>query len=92
MSNDQSPKPIEVESLKAVLTWQSFRVILLGGCAIGADHFMRSETAIMAVMAAAGFVAAYGYGVFKTVRGHFDKRAMARLLPDDIAVVPGDRK
>ena len=91
MSDPTVPdKPIVVEHLRDIITWQSVRVVALGACAIAADRFMTSETAINAVMAGAGFLLTYGYGVFKAIRGHWKQITMARLLPDDVAQIKGE--
>jgi len=69
-------KPITVKASAApVITSETFKAIALGGFAIAADQFMHSETAIVAVLAAAGFMLTCFWGLWHPSSQHINPGA-----------------
>ena len=88
----EETKPITVKASAApVITSETFKAIALGGFAIAADQFMHSETAIVAVLAAAGFMLTCFWGLWHRLRTWGALRFLAGHVSDDVAVV-GNQK
>lgn len=83
-----APDPITVKAtMTPVVMSETTKAILVAGLAALADHFMKSETALAAVLAASGAVATALWGVWSRVRTWGALRHLADLVDDSIAVV-----
>lgn len=85
---DPAATPIVVKASAApVVMSESFKVIVVAGLAAVADHFMKSETALVAVVAAGGAVATVCWGVYQRLRTWRALKALANAVEDSVAVL-----
>lgn len=88
MTDLTPPPPINVEPHAApVAMSEASRAVILGGCALAVDHFMHSETAIIAVLAGAGFLVTAAYSLAHRLTIWKRLRFLANLAPNSIATV-----
>lgn len=88
--SEGADKPISVKATAApVVISESTKAILLGGFALAADHFMHSESAIIAVLAAAGFMLTGLWGLWHRLRTWGALRFLADKVDDAVAIVGG---
>ncbi|HWA60711.1 MAG TPA: hypothetical protein VG939_05020 [Caulobacteraceae bacterium] len=88
MSDDANAPaaPIEVAaSVGPAATWQTARVLILFGCGLVFQHFLTSETVMVAGMAAATAVVTYGYGLVQLARTHHTLKTLVAAVPDELA-------
>lgn len=74
-------------SAAPVVLSESTKLILIAGLGFAADHFMHSETAIVAVMAAGGAIATAAWSVWVRLSNWGIMKKLANLVDDSIAVV-----
>ena len=81
-------EPITVRAnASTVVMSESTKLIGMAVCAAVADHFMRSETALIAVLAASGAVVTLAWGLWRRLMTWKALKLLATLLPDEIARV-----
>lgn len=80
--------PVNVNpSVAPVAISATTRALLIGGFAALADHYMKSETAIIAVLACSGAVVTALASVWSRVQNLKLLRYFAHMLPDEVATV-----
>jgi hypothetical protein len=88
MTDETTPAPFNVEAHAApVAMSEASRAMILGGCALAVDHFMHSETAIIAVLAGAGFLLTAGYSLVHRLTIWGRLRRLAGIVDDSVATV-----
>lgn len=84
--SDSAPITVKASAAPVVMS-ESTKVVLVAFFAVLADHFIRSDLAMGAVMAASGALATAVWGVWRRLKQWKALRALANLLPDEIARV-----
>lgn len=81
-------EPIVVRDSVAVdATWSTIRVVIIFLSGAVLSHYLDNEAVVASGVAAVTAVTTYGFGMWKTVRSHWNLRHMASMLPDSIASV-----
>lgn len=87
MSEAVTPPIVVKATATPVVMSEGFKIAITAGLAWAADHFMHSETAIIAVIAAGGIVATFLWGVWHRLRSWSALRFLASIVPDSVAKV-----
>lgn len=85
-NNPTSPIVVRANAAPVVMS-ESFKVIVVAGLAATADHFMHSETATVAVLAAGGAVATVLWGLYQRLKTWRALKALASVVEDHVAVL-----
>lgn len=81
-------EPILVKGSAApVVMSETFKIVGTAAFAFAADRLLHSDLAIAAVLAGAGPILIWGWGLWHRIRTWGAARHMAALLPDDVARV-----
>lgn len=88
MSNEQPTVPISVKrhAGQAVMS-ETTKALMLVGFAFAADRFLHSEVTKGAVLAVAGIVCTFFWGLWHRLRTYFALRFLADRAPDSVAKV-----
>lgn len=94
-ASNEAPEPIVVrKSPFKEISESALRAALMAAFAIAAGQFIRSDivmgTVTPLLISVAGFVATWLFALQKLLKDHWQRRHMARMLPDDVATVKGD--
>lgn len=88
MTDTTTTDPIVVKAHMApVVMSEGAKLVMIAGFAALADHFMHSEIAIGAVVAAGGVLATAVWGLWSRVHNWRVLRFFASILPNDVATV-----
>ena len=90
---ETTPPIVVRESAAQDVANSTLRTVITAGLAVGASQVVKSEAAMVAVVAAgaliAGSVASYLVGIHRLLQQHRKLRFLAKQVPDSVAVLKG---